>query len=81
MNNVLIEIGTAKAAQGEIGEGAIKITKLAGGNTLSIPLTIINGKKEKMTLKISELKSEIFRGKSELSELKIQLKVGIFGNF
>ena len=44
MNNVLIEIGTAKAAQGEIGEGAIKITKLAGGNTLSIPLTIINGK-------------------------------------
>ena len=44
MNNNLIKIGTAKAAQGEIGEGAIKITKLAGGNTLSIPLTIINGK-------------------------------------
>ena len=44
MNNQTIQVGTAKASQGEIGEGAIEITKLAGGTTLSIPITIINGK-------------------------------------
>ena len=46
MNDRIIQIGSAQASPGEVGEGAIEITKHAGGNILSIPITIINGKND-----------------------------------
>ena len=46
MNEKIIQIGSAQASPGEVGEGAIEITKHAGGNILSIPITIINGKND-----------------------------------
>ena len=41
----MIEIGTAKANPGTISEGNIIVEKLAGGGDISMPVTIINGKK------------------------------------
>ena len=41
----MIEIGTAKANSGTIAEGNIIVEKLAGGGDISMPVTIINGKK------------------------------------
>ena len=41
----IIEIGTAKANPGTISEGNIIVEKLAGGGDISMPVTIINGKK------------------------------------
>ena len=46
MSDKIIQIGSAQASPGEVGEGAIEITKHAGGNILSIPITIINGKND-----------------------------------
>ena len=46
MSNNIVEIGNAKALPGEITEGSINVTKHAGGNNLTIPFTIINGKNE-----------------------------------
>ena len=46
MNKKIIKIGNAKANPGEMVEGSIEVTKHAGGNDLSIPFTIINGKND-----------------------------------
>ncbi len=40
----IIEIGTAKALPGTSAEGEIIVEKLGGGGSITIPVTIINGK-------------------------------------
>ena len=41
--NEIIEIGTAKANPGTIGEGKMIVETLAGGGDIAIPVTIMNG--------------------------------------
>jgi predicted deacylase len=43
MSERIIEIGTAKAAPGEVSRGVIPVTSLAGGGSLEIPLVVIQG--------------------------------------
>ena len=45
MSNI-IEIGNTRAKPGTIAQGEIIVEKLAGGGSISIPVTIINGIKE-----------------------------------